>query len=114
MKILLPKSPAAVRLRHAFVRTAARSDPACGSVRFIVPVHSPLTIFGRYVFFNASDPFISIASIAPPVSIGHSSNAMLAAFHISSIAAATRCGMPWPPYSEDLARPFQPSSQNWR
>ena len=31
----------------ARVRTAARSEPACGSVRFIVPVHLPATIFGR-------------------------------------------------------------------
>ena len=35
------------------VRTAARSEPACGSVRFIVPVHSPATIFGRYVLLAA-------------------------------------------------------------
>ena len=30
----------------ARVRTSARSLPACGSVRFIVPVHSPEIIFG--------------------------------------------------------------------
>jgi hypothetical protein len=29
-------------------------SPACGSVRFIVPVHSPLTIFGRKRSFWAS------------------------------------------------------------
>ena len=45
---------AAIGLRTAFVRTAARSEPACGSVRFIVPVHSPATIFGRYVCLSAS------------------------------------------------------------
>ncbi|CAB3774315.1 hypothetical protein LMG30113_07555 [Burkholderia paludis] len=27
-------------------RTSARSEPACGSVRFIVPVHSPEISFG--------------------------------------------------------------------
>ena len=31
----------------ALVRTAPTSDPASGSVRFIVPVHSPLTILVR-------------------------------------------------------------------
>ncbi|CAG4893234.1 hypothetical protein R69919_01610 [Paraburkholderia gardini] len=30
----------------ARVRTSARSEPACGSVRFIVPVHSPEMSFG--------------------------------------------------------------------
>src|SRR6187401_3038930 len=98
----------------ARVRTAARSDPACGSVRFIVPVHSPETIFGRYARFKASEPFSSIASMAPPVSIGHSSNAMFDAFQISSAAAATRCGIPCPPNVGFFARPFQPSSQNRR
>jgi hypothetical protein len=31
----------------ARVRTSARSLPACGSVRFMVPVHCRSTIFGR-------------------------------------------------------------------
>ena len=31
----------------ARVRTWPRSEPACGSVSTMVPVHSPLTIFGR-------------------------------------------------------------------
>ncbi len=31
----------------ALVATAPTSDPACGSVRFIVPVHSPVSILGR-------------------------------------------------------------------
>ena len=36
------------------------------------------------------EPLRSIASMAPAVSIGQSSNAMFVAFHISSTAAATR------------------------
>ena len=36
----------AVRGRRA-VRSAPTSEPACGSVRFIVPVHSPLTSLRR-------------------------------------------------------------------
>ena len=31
----------------ALVRSAPTSEPASGSVRFIVPVHSPVTILGR-------------------------------------------------------------------
>ncbi len=47
MKIFVPKtlkvpSPTG----SARVRTRARSEPACGSVRFIVPVHSPEISFG--------------------------------------------------------------------
>ena len=48
MKIFVPvtrhvPSPAGT----ALVRTAPTSEPACGSVRFMVPVHSPVTIFRR-------------------------------------------------------------------
>jgi len=35
-----------IALGTALVRTADKSEPACGSVRFIVPAHSPLTSFG--------------------------------------------------------------------
>ena len=31
----------------ALVRSAPTSDPASGSVRFMVPVHSPVTILAR-------------------------------------------------------------------
>ena len=40
----------------ALVVSAPTSEPACGSVRFIVPVHSPVTIFGRYTSRCASLP----------------------------------------------------------
>ena len=46
-------------------RNRPRSVPQCGSVRFMVPVHSPETIFGRYVCFCWSEPNPSIALIAP-------------------------------------------------
>ncbi len=48
MKIFWPKTryvPSACG--SARERISARSEPACGSVRFIVPVHSPVTIFPR-------------------------------------------------------------------
>ncbi len=47
MKILLPKTRKWSPSRSARAATAARSEPACGSVRFMVPVHSPAIIFGR-------------------------------------------------------------------
>ena len=48
MKIFVPvmrqvPSPAGT----ALVRSAPTSEPASGSVRFMVPVHSPSTILGR-------------------------------------------------------------------
>src|SRR5665213_1018487 len=63
----------------ARVLTAARADPACGAVRFIVPVHSPDTIFGRYAFLSSSLPASSIASMAPCVRSGQRSKAIFAA-----------------------------------
>ena len=55
MKIFCPLIRHAASSRSvagsARVATAPTSDPACGSVRFIVPVHSPVSIFGRYVAF---------------------------------------------------------------
>ena len=46
---LLPGDGVACRRRAARPAwcSAPTSEPACGSVRFIVPVHSPVTIFGR-------------------------------------------------------------------
>ena len=40
----------------AFVRSMPRSVPQCGSVRHMVPVQSPSTSFGRYVFCNSGAP----------------------------------------------------------
>jgi len=47
MKIFWPEIRYWSAWRSARVRTRDRSDPACGSVRFIVPVHLPSIIFGR-------------------------------------------------------------------
>ena len=47
MKIFVPSSRKLSPSRFAFVLTAARSEPACGSVRHIVPLHSPVYIFSR-------------------------------------------------------------------
>ena len=54
----------------ARVRTAARSEPACGSVRFIVPVHSPATSGSQKARLSSSDATaVASASMAPVVSI---------------------------------------------
>ena len=99
----------------ARVRTAARSEPACGSVRFIVPVHVAGDHLRQVTSASARrEPRSSIASIAPCVSSGHRSNARFDACHISSTAVATSCGRPWPPNSGLLVSPFQPFSQNCR
>ena len=63
MKILLPvilyvPSPTG----SALVRSSPRSVPQCGSVRHMVPVHSPLTSLGRKVFFCSSVPCACSAS----------------------------------------------------
>ena len=52
MKILVPVDPVLAgvppsAIGVAVVRSAPTSLPACGSVRFIVAGHSPLTSFGR-------------------------------------------------------------------
>ena len=94
----------------ARVRTAARSEPACGSVRTMVPAHSPLTSLGRYVAFCASEPESSRASMAPCVSMGQRVKETLAPFQISSTSAETSRGAPWPPCSGSEPSPFQPTS----
>ena len=45
----------------AFVFSAPTSDPACGSVRFIAPVHSPEIIFGRNSCFCSGVPCLTSA-----------------------------------------------------
>ena len=83
----------------ARVRSAPRSEPACGSVRFIVPVHSPEIslgeveplLLGRAVMLRGVDRAL--------VSSGQSAKPMLADFHISATAVASASGRPWPPYS---------------
>jgi hypothetical protein len=41
----------------ALVRRMPRSVPQCGSVRHIVPVHSPDTSFGRYCCCSSGAPW---------------------------------------------------------
>ena len=45
----------------ALVRNKAKSVPAWDSVKFMVPVHSPLTSFAKYFCFSASLPWTWMA-----------------------------------------------------
>jgi hypothetical protein len=81
----------------ALVVSAPTSDPAFDSVRFMVPVHSPVTILGRNISRWVSEPYRSSMSMAPCVRNGHSEKAMLAAVSISWMATVTSQGKPPPP-----------------
>ena len=81
----------------ARVASAPTSEPACGSVRFIVPDHSPATIFGRYTSRWASSPLCNSMSMAPWVSSGHTENPMFEDVNCSCIATPTSHGNPPPP-----------------
>ena len=79
MKILVPVilyDPSACG--SARVRIRPKSVPHCGSVRFMVPPHSPDTIFGRYFSCCSGEPLATSAAIAPWDRPGYMANAMLA------------------------------------
>ena len=81
--------------------------PHCGSVRFMVPVHSPATIFGTNIFFCSGLPCTISAAVAPMVRPPYIENAMLAALWNSVTAWLSVTGRPCPPYSAgaDKAEP---------
>src|SRR5438270_1135574 len=114
MKIFWPEIRYWFPWRSARVRTSDRSDPACGSVRFIVPVHLPSIILGRYACFRASEPRSSKASTAPWVRSGQSEKLKFELFHISCTGVETSLGSPCPPHSCAKGSAFHPPSQNLR
>jgi hypothetical protein len=93
----------------ALVRTAPRSEPAWGSVRFMVPAHSPVTIFSAYLACWPGLPCWASMSMAPWVSSGHMENTMLAEAIISCITTATSHGNPPPPNSAGNGTDPQPA-----
>lgn len=115
MKIFWPESryPPLPSGRAIEVR-AARSEPACGSVRHMAPVHSPETSRGRTRRFCRSVPCRASASMAPWVSMGQRPKAMLAAWTISNTASSIALERPWPPCSGSALSEFQPCSTKWR
>ena len=94
----------------AFVRSAPTSEPACGSVRFIVPDHSPEVSFGRYRALIASLAWCSSASICPLERSGFNCKARQAPDIMSSTPNASEIGRPIPPCSGLAAMPTQPPS----
>ncbi len=98
----------------AVVRMAPRSVPASGSVRFIVPVHSPETSLVRYVSRMLSDAAASSAWTCPAVSSEQSANAAFEAFQISPSPARTAPGRPSPPAETGASAVTQPASTNAR
>ena len=84
--------------------------PHCGSVRFMVPVHSPATIFGTNIFFCSGLPCTISAAVAPMVRPPYIENAMLAALWNSVTTWLSVTGSPCPPYSAGADSPSQPPS----
>ncbi|MCY1250856.1 hypothetical protein D9M72_645380 [compost metagenome] len=87
-----------------------RSVPHCGSVRFMVPVHSPDAIFGRYFCLISSEALASMPWKAPLVRPGYMEKAAEAAAVNWPTAIDTIVGRPWPPYSVLKPRLGQPAS----
>jgi len=115
MKILVPviaKVPSG--FGSARVLSRARSEPQCGSVRHMVPVHSPDTMGLRNTSLCQSSATCLSASLAPCESRGYIPHDRLAESIISLTAAPRTSGMPWPPCSGSAVRPVQPPSQNCR
>jgi hypothetical protein len=74
-----------------------RSVPHWGSVRFIVPPHSPVVIFGRYLAFSSSEALAWMPAWAPAVRPGYIEKAAEAPAVNWPNAMPTTAGMPWPP-----------------
>src|SRR5918995_1648506 len=91
------------------------SERSCSpdEMKILVPVHRPLTMFGRYLAFCSSVPLTSSAAIAPWVRPLYISKLWLAEQRNSEIAVETTCGMPCPPYSSGADKVVQPLATNW-
>ena len=113
MKIFVPdKRQPPPSTGTAWVRTAARSEPASGSVRFIVPVHSPVITRGRNRACWSGEPQAVSSSTALWVRTGLSENARLAELSISWRARPTDAGNPPPPYAAGAVTAPQPAATN--
>mmetsp|Transcript_7748 Transcript_7748/g.22019 ORF Transcript_7748/g.22019 Transcript_7748/m.22019 type:complete len:220 (-) Transcript_7748:372-1031(-) len=114
MKILVPEilylPPS---MGSALVATWARSEPQWGSVRHMVPVHSPETSLARYLDLTRSSPWAMRVLMAPLDRPGNMVQVQLAVAVISDWTRARDVGMPWPPNSSGKERPCQPPSTNW-
>src|SRR5262249_317648 len=95
----------------ALVRSKPRSVPQCDSVKHIVPDHSPVIIFGRYVCFCSVVPCVVRHALAPLVRPGYMQNELSADEAIPEMHRPGEGGKPWPPYSGSAAIEVKPASQ---
>src|SRR6185312_3648494 len=96
----------------ALVFIRRRSVPQCGSVRHIVPAHSPLIILVAMFSFIHGWPVPSSAPEAAPVRPGYIAKAWLADCIISPTARLIIIGISAPPNLDGAASAPQPASQN--
>ena len=99
MKILVPFSlndPSASG--SARVLQIPRSVPQCGSVRHIVPLHSPELIFVMYFSFSSSLACSASVLMAPMLRPGYMPQDQLAEPISSEVTNLTEGGSPMPPY----------------
>ncbi len=98
MKILVPlmlNVPSSRRI--ARVVAEPTSEPACGSVRHIVPAKVPSCILCSHLVFCSGVPNSPITSAAPAVSAGYMLNDVLPPHIISSASALSVNGPACPP-----------------
>src|SRR5687767_13676862 len=86
------------------------SDPACGSVRHIVPAHLPLNMLGTYVLISFSLPNARMTSAAPCVSAGYMLNDVFEPHMNSSTIIASVNGPACPPCFSSTASVRHPAS----
>src|SRR5215469_6055149 len=112
MKILVPVSlyvPSGCSIAFVFIRR--RSVPQPGSVRHIVPAHSPEIIFGSTNCFIQSAPVAPSAPAAAPVSPGYIAKDWLDDDAISATASVMSVGSPAPPNFVGAESEPHPASQ---
>src|SRR5262245_2180815 len=112
MKIFVPESlyvPSGCSTAFVFIRR--KSVPQCGSVRHIVPVHSPATIIGTMRSRIHGAPVAIRAEQAALVSPGYIVNAWFDDEPISATAKVKMIGRPAPPYCSGTPSLFHPASQ---
>ena len=90
-----------------------KSDPDCGSLRFIVPVHLPDTRLGKNLSFCSWLPWKLMADIAPALNPGANPKAKFAVLKISKVPPDKTIGIPPPPISVGREIDAQPASANF-
>ena len=78
----------------ALLRNKPKSVPQCGSVKHMVPVHSPVVSLGKYNALISSVPCSCKHSYAPWLKPGYIVHAMLAELSVSYKALFKAMGKP--------------------